>query len=86
MDARTALLLKNVMSHQKQAYRKLKYHYYNILSVSIWGSFETYIFMLFEELFNKKIEMLSSSETITFSEAIQNSKNITFITNRESIR
>lgn len=79
LDARTTLLMKNVMNNQKQAFRKLKYHYYNILAVSIWGSFETYIFMLFEELFKKKIEMLNSSETITFSEAVQNSKNITLL-------
>lgn len=55
----------------------LRFHLYAILTVAIWGAFETYLFMLFEELYKRRPEMLKSTDdTLTFEEAIEHRDDI----------
>jgi hypothetical protein len=76
LDLRTAAIFKKAVLKQLGAHKQLHYHHYSILTVSIWGSFETYIYMLFEELYEKQPLMLRTSEQITYSEAISHKGNI----------
>ena len=76
MDDRTALLLKNTMIFAKNNKIELNNHLYSIMLVYAWGSFETYLLMLFEELFEKNPNMLKSSESISYKEVIENEKEI----------
>jgi hypothetical protein len=70
LDPRSALLLKRAVIRSRTEHGKIRYHLYSILAVSVWGAFETYLTMLFEELFRKQPAMLKSSETLTFEDAV----------------
>ena len=72
MDPRGFGWLKKEMAGALAEHNQLKYYLYSILAVSIWGSFETYLVMLFEELFNKNNDMLKSNEKLTYDDAVAN--------------
>jgi len=76
MDDRIAALLKKIMSYWHKETKDLRLHHNSIMMVYVWASFETYIFMLFEEIFTRKPEMLKSSESISYKTAIENKSNI----------
>jgi hypothetical protein len=76
IDDRSAAFLKKAVEYGRKGTDELRFHHNSIMLVYLWGSFETYIFMLFEELFSKKPEMLKSSESISYKTAIENQKNI----------
>ncbi len=76
IDDRSASLMKKVISWQLGQHKELDYHHFSILAVSIWGSYETYIYMLFEELFAKQPRMLKTKESITYNDAFDNRNNI----------
>jgi len=65
-------LMKKALEFGKGKYEELKYHLNAILAVDLWGAFETYNTMLFEELFLKKPELLISDEKISVAEAVKN--------------
>lgn len=77
LDDRTAGFLRKVIGLQVSKHKQLRFHYFSILAVSIWGSFETYISMLFEELYQKRPEMLKTGESLSFNEVITHQNNIT---------
>lgn len=54
MDPRTAHLLRFHMKEARKEHRTLRFHLYSVLAVYVWGAFETYLTMLFEELFTKR--------------------------------
>ena len=70
MDPRTGAGHRKLIEEALTDYKKLRFHHFSILAVSIWAGFETYISMLFMELFEKVPAMLKTSNTITFHEAI----------------
>ena len=76
MDARTAALLKKVIQKSQSRHDELRFFLYSNVFVSVWGAFETYIQMLFEELLTKKPEMLKSKEAIILDDIISNKSNI----------
>lgn len=76
MDPRSAYLAKQAMTFYSKDVESIKNHLYSILLVYVWGAFETYCTMAFEELFNKTNEMLKSGETITYANAIDNKNGI----------
>jgi len=76
MDDRTALLLRDAIMFAKNNKIELNNHLYSIMLVYAWGSFETYLLMLFEELFEKNPNMLKSSELISYKEVIENERDI----------
>lgn len=77
LDIRSAAFLKKVVEKEIGDHKQLRYHYFSILSVSMWGSYETYVSMLFEELFKKQPLMLKTNESITYYDIIENKENIT---------
>jgi hypothetical protein len=84
MDDRTAFSMKNVMINYVKITAELKNHFNSILLTYVWGAFETYILLLFQDLFTKKIDMLKSSENASYKDIIENRDNITdHIINRE---
>ena len=76
IDDRSAVLLKKVLAKQLGEHKDLNYHYFSILAVSIWGSYETYVYMLFEELFEKQSRMLKTDESISYGDAFEHKNNI----------
>jgi hypothetical protein len=76
MDPRSALLLKKAVASFRTEQNKVRYHLYSILAVSVWGAFETYLTMLFEELFHKQPALLKSNETLTFEDAVNRRSDI----------
>lgn len=56
--------------------RRLRFHFYAILAASMWAALETYISMLFGELYVTRPELLKSSQTITFADAIDHEAEI----------
>lgn len=76
MDSRTAAMLRSVLSSSKRRTDQIRFHLYSILAVSIWGAFETYVTMLFEELFALEPRMLMSQEQVTYAEILENEGDI----------
>lgn len=76
MDDRTAVFIRDAMIFAKSTKIELNNHLYSIMLVYAWGSFETYLLMLFEELFEKNPNMLKSSESISYKEVIENEDDI----------
>jgi hypothetical protein len=72
MDDRSAFLLKNVMMGVYNGVQDLSLHLNSVMLVYIWGSFETYLYMLVKEMFQKRPEMLKSGATISYKEVIEN--------------
>ena len=84
MDDRTAAFLFKVVDSARDKHSKLRFHLYSILAVSLWGAFETYLAMLFGELFEKRPELLKSNEQLTFKEAVEHNANLLgFLTQRQ---
>lgn len=71
MDRRTAHLLRYVFKMFRKEHKTLRFHLYSILTVYVWGAFETYLTMLFEELFAKHPEMLRTDQQVTFRDIIE---------------
>ncbi len=71
VDPRTALFIKKAIEADKKRHDELRFFLYSNIFVSVWGAFETYNQMLFEELLLKKPEMLKSKETIPLEDIIQ---------------
>ena len=76
VDERTAYIMKQSLEKGLSTTEELHNHLYSIYLVYMWGAFETYLVMMFEELFKKKPEMLKSNETISYSEIIENKTNV----------
>jgi hypothetical protein len=76
MDERSAWTLRKVMEQAKLKNTALRFHLYAILAVAIWGAFETYLVMIYEELYRKRPEMLKSEEKLTFQNAIEHKDDI----------
>lgn len=72
MDAHTAKILRDAVSHSLQVHDQVRFHLYGILVVSTWGTFETYIYQLFQELFRKRPQMLISNEQCSYEEIVKN--------------
>ena len=70
LDDRTGVRLRKHFSHFKKHHDELRFHLYAILMVSTWGSFETYLYGLFEELYQIQPKLLISNETCTFKEIV----------------
>ncbi|MNZ40213.1 hypothetical protein D3C78_577250 [compost metagenome] len=76
LDDRSAIIIKKILENDQQRHDELRFFLYSNILVSVWGAFETYIQMLFEELLTKKPEMLKSKETILLEDIISNKENI----------
>jgi hypothetical protein len=76
MDMRSASFIKKAILHNLDQHKDLHYHYFSILAVSIWGSYETYIYMLFKELFRKQPRMLKTNENLSYKDALENKDKI----------
>ncbi|NWB41628.1 hypothetical protein HX815_15050 [Pseudomonas sp. E6002] len=76
LDDRAAAFLKKVLLNDKKRHDDLRFFLYSNIFVSVWGSFETYTQMLFEELLQKKPEMLKSKETMLLDDIITHRNNI----------
>lgn len=70
LDLRTALFIRKCLESKQKRQCALRFDLYSILAVAIWGAFETYFIMLFEELYRRKPELLKSGELVTYEEAI----------------
>ena len=71
LDAWTASALRRLVGTAQREQREMRFHQYAVLAVHTWGTYETYLTMLLEELFERRPQLLSSSETITLQEAIE---------------
>lgn len=76
MDNHSAFLLKTTMMNVYGEAQDLNSHLNSIMTVYIWASFETYLYMLFKELFNKRPEMLKTGTSISYKEVIENKNRI----------
>jgi len=70
LDERSAGWLRRVLKQTRILHSELRFHLYAILAVSIWGGFETYVLMLFEELFARQPAMPKSNEVISCRDAV----------------
>jgi hypothetical protein len=76
MDRRTGHILQTVLQSAIRFHRKLRFHLYAVLTAAVWGHFETYLFMLFDELFTLRPALLKSGQQLSFKEAIVNRDDI----------
>ncbi|MES2837054.1 MAG: hypothetical protein V4667_06005 [Bacteroidota bacterium] len=76
MDERSAFLVKKTMTDSKKLTEELNNHFYSIMLAYTWASFETFLIMLFEELYTKKPEMLKINTLVTYKEVLENEKQI----------
>lgn len=76
MDMRSAWIIRRTLEKSRAKHTALRFHFYSILTVSIWGAFETYLVTLFEELYKRKPEILKSEESLTFRDALDYRENI----------
>lgn len=76
MDIRSGVLSRKIIRKSRNYHRSLRFHFYAILTVSIWASFETYLTMLFEELYTIRPQLLKSSEAITFRDVLEHEENL----------
>jgi hypothetical protein len=84
MDDRSAYLFKRSLEFFYSNTEELHNHSFAIYLVYVWGAFETYITMIFEEMFKKRPEMLRSNEIITYKEIIENhDKILKYLINKE---
>jgi hypothetical protein len=72
MDLRSAYMLKNIIAKVSKNTEDIKNILYSILITYLWSAFETYLTMLLREIFEKRIELLKSSESITKQAVIEN--------------
>lgn len=88
IDERSATMMKKAVSYQLRKHKDLNYHYHAIMCVSIWGSYETYLYMLFEELFSRQPLMLKlkTNKSISYDEAIMHKDNIVKYLSEESLK
>lgn len=83
-DERTGFTLKKVIEYGIANTEELHNHLFSIYLVYVWGAFETYLVMMFEELFQRKVNMLKSNETITYNELVDNKEDIiSFLIDKE---
>jgi hypothetical protein len=71
MDMRSGQLLRQALQLSLGRHKALRFHFYSILVVYLWGTYETYLSMLFEELYRKRPELLISNETLTYRDAVE---------------
>jgi hypothetical protein len=76
LDGGSAWLCRKTLEASRAEQRKLRFHLYSILTVAIWGAFETYAVMLFEELYRERPQLLKSSEVITFEQVIDHDMDV----------
>jgi len=76
MDNRIAYEMKTMLEDAGKFNSDLKYILNSVLAVSIWGSFETYNQLLFEELFRSNPNMMKCKETISLENIIDNKDSI----------
>lgn len=83
-DERTGYIIKKAIEQGVVNTEELHNHLYSIYLVYVWGAFETYLVMMFEELFKRKVDMLKSNETITYNELVENKNDIiSFLIDKE---
>lgn len=76
VDARSAFVIKTMLKQNRLNTSELHNHLFSIYSVYVWGAFETYLEMVFEELFEDRPEMLKSNKMATYSDIVENQKNV----------
>lgn len=77
MSNGAAQLIRSALTSEYQSYDPLHTYLNSILAVYTWGTFETYILMVFEEVYRKKPDCLKSTKKfITFQEAIERQENL----------
>ena len=86
MDQRSATIMRRAVLYHLEVHKDLNYHYHAIMCVSIWGSYETYLYMLFEELFSKQPRMLKTNEPISYNEAFMHKDNIVKYLSEKSLK
>jgi hypothetical protein len=86
MDQRSATIMRKAVLYHLEVHKDLNYHYHAIMCVSIWGSYETYLYMLFEELFSKQPRMLKTNESISYNEAFMHKDNIVKYLSEKSLK
>jgi len=83
-DDRAAHMLRKSLEHAKAFHRDLRYHLYEILTVAIWGAFETYATMLFAELFIARPQLLKSKQVLTYAEVVDSQSDpLAYLTEKE---
>lgn len=70
MDVRSAFIVQCAMKGSLAKHKALRFHFYSVLVVYVWGMYETYVAMLLEELYRLKPELLKSNEVLTYKEVI----------------
>src|SRR3972149_7434089 len=70
LDKKTASVVKSSMRQRRADQLKLRFHFYSLLVVAVWGAFESYFLMLFDELYRLRPQLLKSDETITFRDVV----------------
>ncbi len=84
LDAWTASALRRLVGTAQREQREMRFHHYAVLAVHTWGTYETYLTMLFEELFVRRPQLLIANETITLKEAIEHRDDIVaYLTSRQ---
>lgn len=76
LDKVSAYKLKKIVASNLFFCNKNKDHLNSIILVYVWASFETYLCMLFEEMFISVPEMLKSDQTVTYRDIIDNKDNV----------
>jgi hypothetical protein len=69
-DGRTAWMVRKALEGYRKKHAPLRFHLYLVLTVTIWGAFETYLIMLFEELYRMCPELLKSDEVVLFRDVV----------------
>ena len=76
IDKLTASFLRKATENRLKQHLEIQFHFYSILTIAIWGAFETYLLMLFEELYNQKPQLLKSDETVIIRDIVDNRSNV----------
>jgi hypothetical protein len=76
LDDRAAGRVREVFEHTQRLHQALRFHFYSIVAVSIWGAFETYVEILLYELYRKCPEILKSKEVVTFMEVVDHRSSV----------
>jgi hypothetical protein len=76
LDARSAFLVRQVLTNLRKKHNELQYFHYSTLVVSTWAAFETYSATLFEQLYSDHPDLLKSSEQIAIKDTVEHRGNI----------
>ncbi len=76
VDKRTAFTMKKSLEWDVKRHEDLRYFLNGSLAIILWGAFETYNELVFEQVLRQKPEILCSNEKVDVKDVIENKDSI----------